>query len=65
MARHVTTHVMVERLASQSGHWCARCALPSGWRFWFVVRLADQMHLQDRAWCDECDRGDAVVLSEG
>lgn len=65
MARRIVTHVAVERVGSESGHWCTACALPSGWLIWLVVRYAARMHMERRTWCDECGRPGAVVLGEG
>ncbi|WP_364516340.1 hypothetical protein [Nocardioides sp. LML1-1-1.1] len=61
MARHVTVHVVVEPIETTGGHWCTRCLLPSGWLSWVTLRCADRMHLQLRAWCDECGARDTVV----
>lgn len=54
MARHITVAVVVEALETEGGFWCRSCALPSGWIQAVVVRYADRMHFQQRAWCDEC-----------
>ena len=64
MARHITTAVVVEKLAQESGHWCTACLLPSGWLIWLTMRTPFRMHMQRVTWCDECGRQDTVVLGD-
>jgi hypothetical protein len=54
--------VVVERVGSEPGHWCTRCALPSGWLLWHVIRHKDRMHMERSTWCDECGSRTTVVL---
>lgn len=53
--------VRVEELTRESGLWCNRCALPSGWLFTLAVSCGRRMHLQERRYCDECESGAHVV----
>lgn len=64
MARHVTTHVVVEVLEVDGGLWCQSCLLPSGRVQTVAVRCGAAMHLQQRPWCDECGRRDTVILDK-
>jgi len=53
--------VVTELIAFDLGHWCRRCALPSGFRAWVTVRTSSRMHLQERRWCDQCGHSDVAV----
>ncbi|UUW88458.1 hypothetical protein [Pimelobacter simplex] len=57
--------VAVEILQAEPGHWCTRCALPSGWIVWVVVRHGARMHLQEQRYCDECGSRRTVVPADG
>lgn len=56
------TSVFVERLATESGHWCNTCKLSTGVRAWITVRSDAGMHLQNGLGCTECGGRDVTPV---
>lgn len=54
--------VHAEVIDFDHGHWCNRCMLPTGFRFWVAVTIDYWMQMQVRPWCYQCQSGCHVIL---
>lgn len=56
------TPVIREFVDHDSGHWCNRCRLATGFRIWVAIRFLDRpMLLTTQLVCTECEGRDITI----